>query len=332
MNLPLITVIIPIYNVEKYLEHCVAAVRNQTYKNLEIILVDDGSSDKSREMCDVYANLDSRIIVIHKPNGGVSSARNAGLDVCKGEYISFVDSDDYVHPRFIELLYGICRKCNTDISQCRYKTVCNLNIKCGTVKRCIRTETVTGREAALRFLGKEAFNFYIVWNKLYRRTILENIRFPEDMIIAEDMCVSYQTLFAAEKVALCNVPLYYHYKRMGSAVNMNIYLSAYTIKALTGYEECCKLYIKSKKAEKIYFTYAYWAKLEAILDDHWRACKTHNMKKISEFNKKYRRMRVIADPKGYPIKLKFKLFDSHPAIYIFLRYVYEIGNGLFAVL
>ena len=105
MNKPLISIIIPVYNAEKYLKKCLDSVINQTYKNLEIILVDDGSTDKSPEICDKYAEKDSRIIVLHKENGGVSSSRNAGLDIFKGEYLSFVDSDDYVEPDYIEYLY-----------------------------------------------------------------------------------------------------------------------------------------------------------------------------------------------------------------------------------
>ena len=103
---PLISVIVPVYKVEQYLDECVQSIINQTYKNLEIILVDDGSPDRCPEMCDEYARQDSRIKVIHKPNGGLSSARNAGIDIARGEYIGFVDSDDYIAHDMYEKLYN----------------------------------------------------------------------------------------------------------------------------------------------------------------------------------------------------------------------------------
>ena len=106
-----ITVIIPVYNVEKYLEQCIKSVIGQTYKNLEIILVDDGSTDKSGQICDKYAELDDRIFVIHKANGGLSDARNAGLEILSGEYVTFVDSDDYVSPIYIEAFYYAINMC-----------------------------------------------------------------------------------------------------------------------------------------------------------------------------------------------------------------------------
>ena len=111
----LVSVIIPVYNVEKYLEKCVLSVLNQTYKNLEIILVDDGSTDSSSELCEKLKTLDNRIIVVHKINGGLSDARNAGLNVCKGDYIFFLDSDDYIKSNTIEILTNIMYKDNSDL-------------------------------------------------------------------------------------------------------------------------------------------------------------------------------------------------------------------------
>lgn len=115
---PLISVIVPIYNVEKYLARCVDSIVNQTYKNLEIILVDDGSPDRCPKMCDDYAEKDSRIKVVHKKNGGLSDARNAGMAVATGEYISFIDSDDYVSDDFFECLLDVMNKENSDIAEC----------------------------------------------------------------------------------------------------------------------------------------------------------------------------------------------------------------------
>ena len=116
MQKPLISIIIPVYNAEKYLPNCLDSVINQTYKNLEIILVDDGSTDKSSEICDEYAQKDFRIKLIHKENGGVSSARNAGLALVSGDYIAWVDSDDFVAPDYIEYMYKLLKEYDADIS------------------------------------------------------------------------------------------------------------------------------------------------------------------------------------------------------------------------
>ncbi|MEE1366020.1 MAG: glycosyltransferase, partial [Muribaculaceae bacterium] len=117
----LVSIIIPVYNVEKYLLACVNSVINQTYKCLEIILVDDGSTDSSGRICDECAKLDSRIKVIHKTNGGLSDARNAGIDAAIGDYLAFVDSDDIIHTRFIEMLYALANYLNADISSVEFK-------------------------------------------------------------------------------------------------------------------------------------------------------------------------------------------------------------------
>ena len=113
-----VSVIVPVYKVEKYLNKCVDSIINQTLEDIEIILVDDGSPDNCGKICDDYAQKDNRIVVIHKTNGGLSDARNAGLEVARGEYIGFVDSDDYIAPEMISLLYGVCKKNSTDIAGC----------------------------------------------------------------------------------------------------------------------------------------------------------------------------------------------------------------------
>ncbi len=115
----LITIVVPVYNVEKYLDRCIRSIQAQTYKNLEIILIDDGSEDQCGEICDQYAESDERITVIHKENGGLSSARNAGIDIAAGCYIGFVDSDDYIHPDMYGILYDSMKRNDADIAVLR---------------------------------------------------------------------------------------------------------------------------------------------------------------------------------------------------------------------
>ena len=115
---PKISIIVPVYKVEKYIHKCIDSILNQTFKDFELILVDDGSPDNCGKICDEYAKKDSRVIVIHKENGGLSSARNSGLDIARGDYIGFVDSDDYIENDMYELLYNLCEENNCDISSC----------------------------------------------------------------------------------------------------------------------------------------------------------------------------------------------------------------------
>ena len=123
MEEDLITIVIPIYKVEKYLDKCIKSVINQTYKNLEIILVDDGSPDNCPKKCDEYEKKDTRIKVIHKENGGLSDARNAGIDIAKGKYITFIDSDDYVSEDYVEYMYNLLKQNNTKMSTCETQVV-----------------------------------------------------------------------------------------------------------------------------------------------------------------------------------------------------------------
>ena len=152
-NRPLISVIVPVYNMQDYLETCMNSILGQTYENLEIILVNDGSKDSSPQMCDAFAEKDSRIKVIHKENGGLSSARNAGLDVATGDYIGFVDSDDSIRPNFFELLYDNLVKTDADVSVCR---LTNCTEQAGDRTMANQTEkdllTFTSEEAVINML------------------------------------------------------------------------------------------------------------------------------------------------------------------------------------
>ena len=127
--MPKVSIILPVYNVAPYLRRCMDSIINQTYRNIEIICIDDGSTDKSSQLCDEYSQKDKRIIVIHKKNGGQSDARNVGITVATGKYIAFVDSDDYIDEQFLEQLYLAIKKNKSDISMCKYKKTYKLNEK-----------------------------------------------------------------------------------------------------------------------------------------------------------------------------------------------------------
>lgn len=211
-NNPLISIIVPIYNVEQYLEKCIESILAQDYSPLEIILVDDGATDKSGEICDIYAKKYENITAIHKKNGGLSSARNAGMEVMKGEYVSFIDSDDYIAPDMMSTLYEDLVNDNADISCISFYNV----FPSKKVKNTDLTEKVIlSREKALEsFL----FNGYLTpcaCGKLYKRELWNNIIFPEGRLF-EDQLTTYKILDLANKVVFNPDPKYFYLKREGS--------------------------------------------------------------------------------------------------------------------
>ena len=215
---PLISVIVPIYGVEKYLEQCLDSILNQTYRQLEIILIDDGSPDRCGEICDQYARQDHRIKVIHQTNQGLSAARNAGMDIATGEYISFIDSDDYIAPHFYEkLLEGFQNHPEAKVTACQiFKDeegeISPLNSKWGHEYPTI----YTSRWCQDAILGK--INV-CVWNKLYQAELLKEIRFRKGRIV-EDVLFMYDFLPICinQQALLLLLPdyLYYYRIRQGS--------------------------------------------------------------------------------------------------------------------
>lgn len=208
----LITVIVPVYCVEPYLDQCVESIVNQTYSNLEIILVDDGSPDGCPEKCDTWAMMDSRIKVIHKNNGGLSDARNYGLESASGEYISFVDSDDWLAPNFYEVLFNALQKEQAQISACSIKWAYDDHVDsdCNIYKQ----KVYTSEEAMNTLIQGDCF-YAVVWNKLYSASLLEGIRFPVGKL-HEDEFVTYKIMGRAKKLTLCVETEYFYRQRQGS--------------------------------------------------------------------------------------------------------------------
>ena len=209
---PLISVIIPVYKVEPYLRKCIDSVRNQTYRNLEIILVDDGSPDHCGQICDEYAAADSRIRVIHKENGGLSSARNAGIRIARGEYLGFVDSDDWIEPDMYAFLYAALEKETADLAVCGVYTHKDSNVNVGSNASLYLVQS--GHDAVQTFL-KLASQGKVAWNKLYKRQLFSEIRFPEGRLW-EDCFIMGQVIDKAEKVVYHMQPKYHYILRPGS--------------------------------------------------------------------------------------------------------------------
>lgn len=209
---PIISVIVPVYRVEPYLRKCIDSIRAQTFRDLEIILVDDGSGDRCGQICDEYAQKDSRIRVIHKENGGLSSARNTGISVARGEYLGFVDSDDWIDPDMFAFLYRNCVKEAAGISVCGIyeHTGRNIRIHSSPDAYCTRS----AHEAVCSVLQPDHVRMF-VWNKLFRRDLFSQLRFPEGRIY-EDAFVIVRLMEAAERVAVDLSPKYHYLQRAGS--------------------------------------------------------------------------------------------------------------------
>lgn len=213
MQEPLISVIVPIYKVEKLLPRCVDSLLGQTWKNLEIILVDDGSPDGCGALCDAYAEKDSRVRVIHKLNGGLSSARNAGIDIARGEYLGFVDSDDWVDLDSYEKLVRLAEKYRASmVCGGRYDSEESGKEVPGLCPP--REEVITGQECASRIFRWDNMDM-AAWDKLYHRDLFREIRYPLG-IIWEDLPTTYRIALKAERVAMANFPFYHYFQRSGS--------------------------------------------------------------------------------------------------------------------
>ena len=214
LNTPLLSVIIPVYNVEDYVGRCVESILNQTYTNLEVILVDDGAKDSSGAICDSFAEKDPRVRVIHKENGGLSSARNAGMDAATGEYITFVDSDDWLESDGYEHLMDL-------MERYQVKLVCggNYDVDGETGKRTLalcpeNEEVLTAEEFVGRMFLWQGFDSSAC-DKIYHRSLLENFRYPEGKV-CEDVPVTYKIALGTDRAALSDRPFYNYFHRDGS--------------------------------------------------------------------------------------------------------------------
>lgn len=249
---PLISVIVPVYNVEKYLPRCIESIVSQTYKNLEIILVDDGSSDCSFEICSQYAKKDNRIVVIRQSNGGVSSARNKALECAKGEYIAFVDSDDFIDKEMIAILYENLIENNCQISICSFKFFDDTEVK--NDKQTYEKFTSTAEETIENVLLGKHYSGHLC-NKLFCRNVLEGLRFDENICVSEDAVFVCEALCKIEKSVFESKPLYYYYVRDDSACHKAVDEKFLTV--LTACEKIEKIFSQYLNKKLISFALAH---------------------------------------------------------------------------
>lgn len=281
-----ISVIIPVYNVEKYLKRCLDSVINQTYKNLEIILIDDGSTDKSGNICDEYAAKDKRIIVIHKENGGLSDARNKGLDICTGDYISFIDSDDWIENGFYE--YVVNNVKDNDLLIFDYYITNGKNSKWIKYKNA---EVELSKEKCLIELAKAKLQSYTC-NKIYKLDLFDNIRFPKGRNY-EDQAIIHLIIDKCNKIRYYDKAFYYYYQNLNGithTVNYKNYRDFLYVNILRG------RFLKKKYPE------IYEYHLNYIYSAIAKLCWLY-------FNKKEYKIRYIFLKKIVLKKLKNNLFN-----------------------
>ena len=248
----LISVIIPIYNVEDYLDECIASVCNQTYGNLEIIMIDDGSTDKSGSIADKWSSLDKRCTVYHKKNEGISVARNCGIEKAKGKFLIFVDSDDLLEKNMIERLHQEALKEQVDMVCCGIKRRCAEGDYVKAYRVLSRTYTLSEYlyEMYSRENGSEDNDMFlplvVAWNKIYKRSLFEDIKYPVGKI-CEDNAIIHRIVHKAGKIKWINEPLYVYRERQGSIMKM-----AFSPKRIDDfYAQLDRLYFMEDKTENL---------------------------------------------------------------------------------
>jgi len=211
----MISIIVPIYNVEDYLRPCVDSILNQTFTDYELILVDDGSTDSSGLICDQYAEQDNRIVVVHKENGGLSSARNAGLDKSKGDFILMIDGDDFIHPMMVMVLHSLIIRNDYDFAMCSHQDVNNKSSVDFVAWDNNSEPQILSQDDCMKNMHLYVdSDFNVVWNKLYSRRVIENCSFKK--VMPEDVEFNTNVYQNVNKAIFLPVPLYYYVMRPGS--------------------------------------------------------------------------------------------------------------------
>ena len=236
---PLISIVVPVYKVEEYIDRCIQSITNQTYENIEIILVDDGSPDNCGKICDSYAKKDKRIKVIHKENGGLSDARNAGIEKANGKYISFIDSDDYIEKDYIKILYKAIDQEDIDIAIGSHTVLYDTG---AIIKKATGEEKILEPKEVLERILYDDNIDYSAWAKLYKMELFNEIRYPKGRVF-EDAATTYRVIDISRKIAITSKPIYNYIIRSDSISNAKFSLKKMDL--ITSTEEMCN-YIKEK--------------------------------------------------------------------------------------
>jgi glycosyltransferase involved in cell wall biosynthesis len=265
-NTPLISVIVPVYNVEPFLRRCINSIISQTYRNLEIILVNDGSTDNCGKICDEYAKNDNRVVVIHKDNGGLSSARNAGLGAASGQYVGFVDSDDWITLDMYETLYSMFHETNCDVAQVATMAVADTDASLPDRKH--EPKSIKGKDILRKYLFDGLLSrheSHSVWSKLYKLKLFDTVKFPEGFIY-EDIATNYKILLKCDKFAYTEKYCHYYFTNNSSITRRGANKKDFDI--FIAFDELYEL-----ARDETYKDIAYLAKIKRDRCDYWMLAK-----------------------------------------------------------
>lgn len=206
----MISIIIPIYNAEKYLEYCLESIKKQNYLDYEVLMIDDGSTDNSKNICKKYQLNDKKFRLIEKENGGSASARNLGLLNAQGDYIAFVDADDYIEYNYLSKLYHLIKKYNADIAQCSFKKVFQYE-SCNKNESGYKINIYSNKEVLEKFCEKQEYlSIAVLWNKLYKKELFQDLEFPVNKGIDDEYLIC-NIIDKAKNIVITNEILYYYY-------------------------------------------------------------------------------------------------------------------------
>lgn len=316
----LVSVVVPVYNLEKYIENCLKSIVAQTYKNLEILCIDDGSTDGSADIIKSMAENDLRIKYVYQENAGVSAARNRGMNEATGEYLMFVDGDDYIHFQTVEILLAVALKSDCDIACSLYKTVSDTDDD--TKMQNISDYNFSGIDYPQMFTAGRFEQDPIgtrIWGKLYKREIAASVKFPLEIYIAEDVFYMIKLLDKNAKVTLVTSELYYYYKRNNSTVR-----SKYDLKFLThvkAFDMLSESLVNSKNS--FLKSYSLQCLYRSVLYNRTMSVKTPYeavvFKECRNVGKKW--LKTFLRDTGTAPKTKIMF-----SVFFFSRHIYEIAR------
>ncbi len=248
---PELSIIVPIYKVEKYLDECIQSILHQTFTDLELILVDDGSPDACPQMCDAAAEQDSRVRVIHQKNGGLSAARNTGIEAARGNWLGFVDSDDFVAPDFYEKLYNAAVNADADCAVCSVQLIHEDGSRMDTPPQWkVYGGGYTGEDILKTITWQNNAPYLVAWNKLYRREVFRTLHYPVGRI-NEDVFVFAELFDTIKKVACVEQPLYFYRQRTGSIMQSKCTLR--NLDEMWSFVHCFECFQRSGRMEILPF-------------------------------------------------------------------------------
>ena len=332
MEQPLISVIIPIYKVEKYLDKCISSVSAQTYSNLEIILINDGSPDGCNKICENWKAKDSRIIYIKQENGGISSARNAGLDIAKGDYIGFVDSDDYIAPTMYEDLFKALKATDAGFSVCDHHDVNEENYAhdVEAYRPILESKVYSSSEyIAQTFLNIKVVNYVIAMNKLFKAELFNGLRFPLNKI-HEDEFLIHHLVHRAQKIVTISQKEYYYVQRFGSIMS-TIYSNPRVTNCIEAYEDRLQMLISNnypdwlcEKAKLEELKYAMYLYAMIKYQNHNNEADSTNLTYLMEIITKHRTS-ILKSP-TVPLKYKIHITAFRDITWLWYCYICLSNN------